>query len=173
GGEIKHIEHHFAHLASAFYASALTDALAVSVDGFGDFASAAWGVGNGTKLSLDGRILFPHSLGVFYRAMTQHLGFPQFGDEYKVMGLAPYGDASLVSTLRQLISVKSDGTFALNLRYFRHHREDIVHEWDAGSPECDALFSTELGELLGPPRAPDAALTERHRNVAIRNPGCV
>ncbi len=167
GGEIKHVEHHFAHLASAFYASHFSDALAVSVDGFGDFASAAWGAGQGTRLALDGRILFPHSLGVFYRAMTQYLGFPQFGDEYKVMGLAPYGDGSLVSKVRQLVSVKSDGAFALNLEYFRHHREDIVYEWEAGSPESDALFSKQVEELLGPARATDAPLTDRHRNIAF------
>ena len=92
-GPIDYVEHHAAHLASAFYASPCREAVAVSVDGFGDFASAAWGSGSGTALSLDGRVLFPHSLGIFYQAMTQYLGFPHYGDEYKLMGLAAYGDA--------------------------------------------------------------------------------
>src|SRR6201997_709506 len=84
----------WAHLASAFFASPFKEAAVVSVDGFGDFASAAWGSGHDTALSLDGRVLFPHSLGIFYQAMTQYLGFPHYGDEYKLMGLAAYGGAS-------------------------------------------------------------------------------
>jgi len=87
-GTIEHVEHHLAHLASAFFVSPFQEATVISVDGFGDFASAAWGYGQGTALSLDGRVLFPHSLGIFYQAMTQYLGFPNYGDEYKLMGLA-------------------------------------------------------------------------------------
>ena len=81
------VEHHAAHLSSAFHVSPFAEAVVVSLDGFGDFASAAWGVGSGTEIKLDGRILFPHSLGIFYEAMTRYLGFPEYGDEYKVMGL--------------------------------------------------------------------------------------
>jgi len=99
-GTIDYIEHHLAHLASAFYPSPFREAVVVSVDGFSDFASAAWGGGSGTKLSLDGRVLFPHSLGIFYQAMTQYLGFPHYGDEYKLMGLAAYGDASQARAFR-------------------------------------------------------------------------
>src|SRR5450631_1586558 len=88
--EVREVEHHLAHLGSAFLVSPFEEAVAVSVDGFGDFASAAWGVGRGTSLELDDKIYFPHSLGIFYQAVTQHLGFPHYGDEYKVMGLAPY-----------------------------------------------------------------------------------
>ena len=94
------VEHHLAHLASAFFVSPFRDATAVSVDGFGDFASAAWGVGLGNELSVEGRVYFPHSLGVFYQAMTQYLGFPYYGDEYKVMGLAPYGRPEFLPQLR-------------------------------------------------------------------------
>ena len=89
--EVHRIEHHLAHLSSAFHVSPFDEAVVVSIDGFGDFSSAAWGIGNGTKISIDGRVYFPHSLGVFYQALTQYLGFPHYGDEYKVMGLAPYG----------------------------------------------------------------------------------
>ncbi len=91
-GTIEHIEHHLAHLASAFYTSPFRKAAVVSVDGFGDFASTAWGRGEDSSLSLDGRVLFPHSLGIFYQALTQYLGFPHYGDEYKLMGLAAYGN---------------------------------------------------------------------------------
>src|SRR5580692_7620618 len=101
-GAIDYVEHHLAHLASAFYPSPFHEAAVVSVDGFGDFASAAWGCGNGTSLSLDGRVLFPHSLGIFYQAMTQYLGFPHYGDEYKLMGLAAYGNRSCTEDVQRL-----------------------------------------------------------------------
>ena len=91
--EVRHIEHHLAHLGSAFLVSPFEDAVAVSVDGFGDFASAAWGVGRGNRIEVEDKVYFPHSLGIFYQALTQYLGFPNYGDEYKLMGLAPYGDA--------------------------------------------------------------------------------
>ena len=89
--EVRHIEHHLAHLASSYLCSPFDKAVNLSVDGMGDFASAAWGVGHGTRIEVEDRVYFPHSLGVFYQAMTQYLGFPYYGDEYKVMGLAPYG----------------------------------------------------------------------------------
>ena len=166
-GTIEYVEHHFAHLASAFYPSPFDEAAVVSVDGFGDFASAAWGSGRGTALSLDGRVLFPHSLGVFYQAMTQYLGFPHYGDEYKLMGLAAYGDASCRHEVAKLLSLRDDGSFALDLKYFRHHRDDIAYEWPGGEPTCGQLFSQALIEELGPPRDPDAPLAARHRNLAF------
>src|SRR3954451_5172309 len=97
------IEHHAAHLSSAFHVSPFAEAVVVSLDGFGDFASAAWGVGSETEIRLDGRIQFPHSLGIFYEALTRYLGFPNYGDEYKVMGLAPYGSPVYLDTLRRLV----------------------------------------------------------------------
>jgi carbamoyltransferase len=166
-GTVEYVEHHLAHLASAFYASPFREAAAVSIDGFGDFASAAWGFGEDTVLSLDGRMLFPHSLGIFYQAMTQYIGFPQYGDEYKLMGLAAYGTPSLISSVRPLVSLQSDGTFRLNLRFFRHHREAVVYEWNGGQPVCGDLFSSELESALGPRRKPDEALTDRHRDLAF------
>jgi carbamoyltransferase len=166
-GAIEYVEHHFAHLASAYYPSPFAEAAVVSVDGFGDFASAAWGSGRGTALSLDGRVLFPHSLGVFYQAMTQYLGFPHYGDEYKLMGLAAYGDASCRHEVAKLLSVRDDGSFALDLKYFRHHRDDIAYEWPGGEPVCGPLFSQALVEELGQPRHPDAPLEARHRNLAF------
>ncbi len=92
-------------------------AVAVSVDGFGDFSSAAWGLGEGGNLQVDGRVYFPHSLGVFYEAMTQFIGFPHYGDEYKVMGLAPYGESRFVDLMKQIVKTRDDGTFELDLRF--------------------------------------------------------
>jgi carbamoyltransferase len=166
-GTIEHVEHHLAHLASAFYPSPFREAAVVSVDGFGDFASAAWGCGHETSLSVDGRVLFPHSLGIFYQAMTQYLGFPNYGDEYKLMGLAAYGNSSCRAAVEKLLALRDDGSFALNLNYFRHHKDDIAYEWHGGEPVCGPLFSQALIEALGPPRHPEAPIEDRHRNLAF------
>jgi carbamoyltransferase len=166
-GTIEHIEHHRAHLASAFFASPFNEAIVASIDGFGDFASAAWGYGRGNTLSLDGRVLFPHSLGIFYQAMTQYLGFPNYGDEYKLMGLAAYGNPSYRPAVETLLSLRDDGSFALNLDYFRHHRDDIAYEWHGGEPVCGLLFSPALVDALGPQRSPDAPIEDRHRSLAF------
>ncbi len=170
-GTIEYIEHHLAHLASAFYPSPFREAVVVSVDGFGDFASAAWGRGDDTSLSLDGRVLFPHSLGIFYQAMTQYLGFPHYGDEYKLMGLAAYGDASCRDEVKRLLSLRDDGSFALDLKYFRHHSEDIAYEWHGGAPVCGPLFSQALVDALGPPRDPDDADRGSSSQSRLRDPG--
>src|SRR5947208_1945672 len=85
------VEHHVAHLASSFYCSPFEEAALLSADGLGDFASTMWGAGSGRRMRVQGAIAFPHSLGLFYSAVTQYLGFLKFGDEYKVMGLAAYG----------------------------------------------------------------------------------
>ena len=165
-GELCHVEHHLAHLSSAFHVSPFEDALVVSVDGFGDFASAAWGVGHGTKISVDGRVYFPHSLGIFYQAITQYLGFPHYGDEYKVMGLAPYGKPQFMQEMREILKLFEDGSYQLNLSYFRHHEEPISYQWSGGSPEFAELFSPKLEELLGPRRSPDKPVEDRHRDIA-------
>lgn len=164
--QVHHIEHHLAHLASSYLCSPFDEAVNLSVDGMGDFASAAWGMGRGQSLSVDGRIFFPHSLGLFYTAMTQWLGFPHYGDEYKVMGLAPYGRPEHLEAMRQIVLVKSDGTFELDLRYFRHHRENVPYSWDNGSPEVGTIFSPALEELLGPARKKDEPLEQRHKDIA-------
>jgi carbamoyltransferase len=160
------IEHHFAHLSSAFHVSPFEEAAVVSVDGFGDFSSAAWGVAAGCDISPYGRVYFPHSLGIFYQAITQYLGFPHYGDEYKVMGLAPYGRPSFLDSMRKMVRLLPDGGFELNLTFFRHHREDIPYQWMNGSPEFGDLFSPALENLFGPRRAPNAQLEERHNDIA-------
>jgi carbamoyltransferase len=165
-GRLVQVEHHRAHLASAFYASPFAEGVAASVDGFGDFASAAWGCGSGTGLSLDGRILFPHSLGVFYQAMTQYLGFPHYGDEYKLMGLAAYGGPSRRAAVQRLVTLRDDGGFALDLKYFCHHTDDISYEWRGGAPAFGSLYSPAMVDALGPPRGPDDPIEQRHRDLA-------
>jgi carbamoyltransferase len=165
-GTFHNIEHHLAHLSSAFHVSPFEEAVVVSVDGFGDFSSAAWGVGKGNNIAVHGRVYFPHSLGIFYHALTQYLGFPYYGDEYKVMGLAPYGEPSQMDAMRKIVKLTSDGAFKLDLAYFRHHQERIAYTWVSGSPEFGDLFSPALEELLGPRRRPEDPLEDRHRDIA-------
>lgn len=165
-GSVHPVEHHAAHLSSAFHVSPFERAAVVSVDGFGDFASAAWGLGEGAGIRIDGRVNFPHSLGIFYQALTQYLGFPHYGDEYKVMGLAPYGKPAMMAAMREIVRLAPDGSYALDLRYFRHHNERVSYQWDESSPEIGDLFSAALEELLGPSRRPDEPLEARHRDIA-------
>lgn len=165
-GKVHAVEHHIAHLSSAFHVSPFQNAVVVSVDGFGDFASAAWGVGKGTDINVEERVYFPHSLGIFYQALTQYLGFPHYGDEYKVMGLAPYGEPKYLDKMREIVKLESDGSFKLNLDYFRHHKEKIDYEWENGSPSVGILFSEKLTELLGPVRTSDQPLEQYHKDLA-------
>lgn len=164
--QVHHVEHHLAHLASSYLCSPFEEAVNLSVDGMGDFASAAWGPGRGQAVHVEDRVYFPHSLGIFYSAMTQWLGFPHYGDEYKVMGLAPYGEPKFMREMREIVRVKSDGTYELNLKFFRHHREAVPYTWDNGSPEVGTLFAPALEELLGPMRTKDQPLDQRHKDIA-------
>ena len=165
-GRVHHVEHHRCHLASAFLVSPFARASVVSIDGFGDFSSAAWGLGEGGDVRVEGRVHFPHSLGIFYQAITQFLGFPHYGDEYKVMGLAPYGRPSFIDAMRRIVHLKPGGAFALDLRYFRHHRERVSYEWQGGAPSVGALYAPALVDLLGPARDSHAPLEDRHRDIA-------
>jgi len=165
-GTFHPVEHHLAHLSSAFHVSPFEEAAVVSIDGFGDFASAAWGMGRGRQIDIEGRVHFPHSLGIFYQAITQYVGFPHYGDEYKVMGLAPYGTPAFAPAMQQIVRLKPDGGFALDLTYFRHHREPIAYQWMSGAPQFADLFSPALERLLGPRRGPDDPIEARHRDVA-------
>ena len=165
-GEVKRVEHHLAHLASAFLVSPFAEASVASIDGFGDFSSGAWGRGANTGIEIEDRVHFPHSLGVFYQALTQYLGFPHYGDEYKVMGLAPYGKPVVVEELRQVVRLKEKGRYELDTRFFRHHKEKIDYAWDGGSPHVGTLYTDELEQLLGPARGKDEPLTDYHRDLA-------
>jgi carbamoyltransferase len=165
-GELHRVEHHLAHMVSAFHVCPFEHAAVVSIDGFGDFSSAAWGSGSGHEISIHGRVYFPHSLGIFYQALTQYLGFPHYGDEYKVMGLAPYGRSSSLDAMRKIVRLLPGGEFELDLKFFRHHREDVPYQWANGSPEFGDLFSPALEHLLGPRRMPADLLEDRHRDIA-------
>lgn len=165
-GQIVKVEHHLAHMASSFLSSEFNQALVLSVDGFGDFSSCAWGMGVRNTIDVHGRVFFPHSLGIFYQAMTQYLGFHNYGDEYKVMGLAPYGKPHYVSVLDQVLRLSSGGGFTLNLDYFNHHKDPAGFEWDDGVPKVSQLYTPVLEGLLGVARDPDTELSQHHFDLA-------
>src|SRR5437868_1571870 len=165
-GQSHHIEHHHAHLASAFLVSGFEEAACLSVDGFGDFASTSFGLGRANEIAIEDRVYFPHSLGIFFSAVTQFIGFPHYGDEYKVMGLAPYGEPKFVRQMSGLVEIANNGKFKLDLRYFRHHTANVSYSWNNCAPEVGKLYRDEMAELLGPPRDPDAPLEQRHKDLA-------
>ncbi len=162
---LHHVEHHRAHVASAFFVAPFEDAAILSVDGFGDFVSSMWASGDGNSIDVLGEIGFPHSLGIFYTAITQYLGFPHYGDEYKVMGLAPYGKPSMLDKMREIVRV-TDGGFTLNLDYFTHHTVGLDMVWKGGSPVIGPVYSEALAELLGPARAAEDPIDQRHKDLA-------
>ncbi|MGQ0737261.1 MAG: carbamoyltransferase family protein [Acidobacteriota bacterium] len=160
------VEHHPAHLASAFFVSPFDEAAVCAIDGFGDFVSTSWAVGRGHTLDVTRRIYFPHSLGLLYLAITQYLGFAKYGDEFKVMGLAPYGSPDLVDEIQHLVHLHPGGGFALDLAYFQHWLGASPMTWDEGEPTLGPVFSSRLEGLLGPARKGDEPLTSRHEAIA-------
>jgi len=150
--QFHNVEHHLAHMASAFFVSPFDEAAVLSVDGMGDFCSTMWGIGKGSRLRVLGSLGFPHSLGIFYTAVTQWLGFPKYGDEGKVMGLAPYGQPVYIDQMRRIVQAQRDGTFELDLDWFVHHAQGVAMTWDAGTPELGPMFSQRFVDAFGPPR---------------------
>jgi carbamoyltransferase len=163
---LRWIEHHPAHLASAFLVSPFEEAAVCAIDGFGDFVSTSWARGCGGSMEPLGRVWFPHSLGLFYLAVTQHLGFPACGDEYKVMGLAPYGEPDFAPALRTVLHLDGDGGFALDLSCFRHWSDGLEMTWEGGEPTVGRVFTPRIDQLLGPARRPEDPLEARHEAIA-------
>jgi carbamoyltransferase len=164
--EFSNVEHHRAHAASAFFVSPFENAAVLSIDGMGDFVSTMWADGAGTGLRVGGAINFPHSLGFFYTAVSQWLGFQKYGDEGKVMGLAPYGTPRHLDAMRRIVRVQRDGTFELDLDYFVVHTTGVSMSWEDGDPVLGRLYSSRLTDLLGPEREPGEPLTADHEDVA-------
>ena len=165
-GDIENIEHHYAHLSSAYHVSPFDKACVLSVDGFGDFASTAWGFGEKNQIKINKKVYFPHSLGIFYQAITQFLGFKNYGDEYKIMGLAPYGKPTFVDKLKKIIQLNSDGTFKLNLDYFKFYKQNFSYKWDAGEIKIEDLYSKKLINLLGKEKNKKDEINSFHKDLA-------
>jgi len=166
------VEHHQAHLASAFFVSPFEHAALLSADGLGDFASSMWSLGSGSRMRIDGAIAFPHSLGLYYSAVTQYLGFLKFGDEYKVMGLAAYGQPAYLEAFRDILRFNNNGGdfgFKLGLDYFTHHKTGPEMSWAESdqTPTLGKMFSEAMPRLLkAPARQPQEPLEQRHRDMA-------
>ena len=166
------VEHHRAHLASSYFVSPFEHAALLSADGLGDFASSMWGTGSGNRMEVHGAIAFPHSLGLYYSAVTQYLGFLKFGDEYKVMGLAAYGEPENLEAFRDIVRFNGNGGefgFRLGLDYFVHHKTGPEMSWAESdqTPTLGRLFSDAMaGRLRSPARQPAEPLEPRHRNLA-------
>jgi carbamoyltransferase len=131
----------------------------------GDFTSTLTAHARGSSWRELDRVWFPHSIGFLYTAVTMYLGFPYYGDEYKVMGLAPYGEPEFVDFFRRVIRPKGDG-FELNLDYFNHHRRGIRMVWNDGAPMIEPFLGDRFARELGPPRDPRLEMTSRHDNIA-------
>ncbi|MFZ2449490.1 MAG: carbamoyltransferase C-terminal domain-containing protein [Methylovulum miyakonense] len=164
--EVKNIEHHRSHMASAFFASPFESSAILSIDGFGDFTSTMIGIGQGNKIEVLDSVIYPHSIGIFYTAFTQYLGFDNYGDEYKVMGLAPYGTPSMIDKLRDIVIFKDNGLFEINTEYFKHAKEGVQMSWENGDPHIDAIYSDYLVEQFGTPRKKSEELTQYHKDLA-------
>ncbi|HLO56920.1 MAG TPA: carbamoyltransferase C-terminal domain-containing protein [Saprospiraceae bacterium] len=164
--KIHQVEHHRAHLASAFFASPFDKAALLSIDGSGDFSTTMLGIGSGNQIEVIDSIDFPHSVGIFYSSMTQYLGFPHYGDEYKVMGLAPYGDPKYIDKLRKMVLLEKDGLFKLDLSYFNATRSGVVSYGVDNIPVVAKLFGTKIEDLFGPARKREDELTQYHKDIA-------
>jgi len=165
-GKIINIEHHEAHLSSAFNVSPFKESCIISVDAFGDFSSTAWGYGSNNNIKIENKIFFPHSLGAFYSSITQFLGFNNYGDEYKIMGLAPYGKPTLVDKLEKILILKEDGTFKLNLDYYVFHKSFHNYDFENGELKIGNLYSNKMCEILGKPRGKNDEINQFHKDLA-------
>jgi len=163
--KIHKVEHHRAHMASCFLVSPFDRAAILSIDGFGDFISTMWGVGEGNRMDVLGQVEYPHSAGIVYTATSQYLGFPKYGDEGKVMGLAPYGRPRYLDQFRDIIRIDNGG-FKLDLNYFKHDSEGVDMTWEDGSPTIGRIFSDKFIDAFGPARLAGEPLTSWHEDIA-------
>ena len=171
---IHNVEHHLCHAASCFLVSNFDRAAIFSVDGFGDFASTLTAIGDGTRIEVLDRVLFPHSLGILYTMVCQFIGYSSYGDEGKVMGLAPYGRPVYEDFFDGLVQLKPKGRFELNLDYFVHHSEGVDYSFnDQGHPTVAPLFSPAMVKQFGQPRIKHTEVTQRDMDLAASLQKCL
>ncbi len=170
---VHHVEHHLCHVASTFLVSEFDRAAVLSIDGFGDFASTMTALGDGLDAKVLDRVLFPHSLGILYTMVCQFIGYDKYGDEGKVMGLAPYGQPVYADFFDKLVRLKPQGRFELNLDYFLHHTEGVDYTFDdQGHPTVAPLYTQEMVKQFGTPRVRNAELTQRDMDLAASLQKC-
>lgn len=166
-GKIVDIDHHLSHIESSSFYEHFEDALHISVDGFGDFTSSCYAICENKRINIKKKIFFPHSLGIFYQALTQYLGFKKYGEEYKVMGMASYGTPRFMNEMNDILSSDKFFNYKLNLKYFNHHKFNIL-ERDNNTFQINYknLYSKNLISLLGNERKANGQIDERHFDLA-------
>ena len=162
---IHNIEHHRSHLASAFFASPFQESAILSIDAFGDFCSTMLATGKDNQITVIDKVLFPHSIGIFYTAFTQYLGFVYYGDEYKVMGLAPYGEAKYVEKVKNVLRFLPNGLYTWNDEYFVQPTK-AGFKYENNIPSVGNLYSAKFKELFGEPRTAKEELSQYHKDLA-------
>ena len=163
--KIKNVEHHRSHLASAFFASPFVESAILSIDGSGDFTTTMIAVGKGNQITVLDSVDFPVSAGLFYTAFTQYLGFPHYGDEYKVMGLAPYGQPLYLEQIRKILHFNQNGLFGWDAAYFTNPNE-MKLDYDTHIPNISTLYGDKMIETFGPARQNGEELTQKHKDIA-------
>lgn len=163
--KIHQIEHHRSHLASAFFASPYDEAAILSIDGSGDFTTTMIATGKGNKIEVLDSVDFPVSAGLFYTAFTQYLGFPHYGDEYKVMGLAPYGEPLYVDDIKNMLRFTEDGLFKWDQKYFTQATK-IKLDYENNIPTVSQLYTKKIEDVFGPARQKGDELTQKHKDIA-------
>ena len=163
--KIKNIEHHRSHLASAFFASPFEESAILSIDGSGDFTTTMIAIGKGNKIEVLDSVDFPVSCGLFYTAFTQFLGFPHYGDEYKVMGLAPYGEAKYTDKVKKVLKFLPNGLYTWNNEYFVQPTK-AGFKYENNIPSVGNLYSEKFAEEFGKPRATGEELSQYHKDLA-------
>ena len=163
--KIKNIEHHRSHLASAFFASPFETSAILSIDGSGDFTTTMIAIGRGNKIEVLDSVDFPVSCGLFYTAFTQFLGFPHYGDEYKVMGLAPYGEAKYTDKVKQVLTFLPNGLYTWKDEYFVQPTK-AGFKYENNIPSVGNLYSSRFVQMFGEPRKNNEPLSQYHKDLA-------
>ena len=166
-GKVINIEHYTSHMASSYFNSNYDSAAGLTIDGFGDFCSSETFYCKDSEIKSLKKVYFPHSLGILYQAITQFLGFKNYGDEYKVMGLASYGEPNYLSEFKDLVKYSDASIFSLNLDYFSHHsNSNFSYSFPNGVPKFSNLYSKKLEKLLGEERHPNDKIEKKHFDIA-------
>ena len=172
-GKVINVEHHLSHISSSFYNSPFKNSAGLTIDGFGDFCSTETFKCSSKKIKSLKKVFFPHSLGILYQAITQFLGFKNYGDEYKVMGLASYGSPKFIKEFEELIKLDKENYFLLNLDYFTHHSDsDFSYSFTNGIPKFSNLYSEKIKSLLGCERNPEDKIEKNHFDIACSLQTC-
>jgi carbamoyltransferase len=164
--KIDYVPHHYAHISSSYLCSGLDSALGISIDGSGDFSTCEFFLCNNKKIQLIEKSIFPHSLGIFYQTFTQFLGFDNYGDEFKVMGLAAFGKPIYKDRVLKVFNLDSNSFINLNLKYFLHQQTLAAKNYNEGSPRFRDLFSNFFTELFGKKRDYNDEITQYHKDIA-------